>query len=325
VDLQDEQELERLLYVALTRAKHTLVIVDDRALFTGQKGLPSKSQARLLRCGKGDENAAVFERLPGTLAACAETAKSHAEKAAIRSQEAILPLPKLAAKSLQTSRERAALFLKRNPSALAEAALSEADPAAYLAVARQASGSPNAGQRYGTWWHDFVELLDWSASASDWDRVFEARLVDSPDLDRSHHDWALLRAQLTDGSDLARLLTTPGTLAHAEMPFLWAMSERECLDGIIDLAIYDRTSNRWTILDWKTNRVPPSRAHYLPQLSAYWKAASEMLRTPVAAGLYVTATGQWLPYEESELVGAWETLRKNSAALTQALQDDRGD
>ncbi|MEZ0255921.1 MAG: UvrD-helicase domain-containing protein, partial [Chthoniobacter sp.] len=32
LDQQDQQELERLLYVALTRAKHTLVIVDDRKL-----------------------------------------------------------------------------------------------------------------------------------------------------------------------------------------------------------------------------------------------------------------------------------------------------
>lgn len=326
VSLQDKQELERLLYVALTRAKHTLVIVDDRSLFRGKKGkLPEKSQALLLGCDNGDGNAKKFEALPTALTACPDTARSHADKAAVRSQEMILPLPKLPAKALKTSRERAAVFLKRNPSALAEAALAEADPAAYQAATRQTVGAPNAGQRYGTWWHAFVEVLDWSASVVDWGLVFAERLADSPDPARSRHDWSLLREQLANGSNLARLLTTPGVLAHAEMPFLWAMSERECLDGIIDLAIYDPVANRWTILDWKTNRVPPSRSHYLPQLSAYWKAASEMLRTPVDAGLYITATGEWLPYEESELAGTWETLRQSSAALTQALEDDRGD
>ncbi|MDR3402879.1 MAG: UvrD-helicase domain-containing protein [Chthoniobacter sp.] len=330
LDLQDQQELERLLYVALTRSRHTLVIVDDRTLFAGKSGLQSKAQARLLRCASGDDNAAVFERLPTMPTACTTTAKSHAEKAARRSEEAIVPLENLPAKILSRSRERAALFLKRNPSALAEAALAEADPAAFAELARRATGTPNAGQLYGTWWHGFVEVLDWSASTADWDTAFQTHVADSPDAERSHREWALLRAQLAKDSDLARFLTAPGILAHAEMPFLWAMNERECLDGIIDLATYDHAAQRWTILDWKTNRVPAGgaaalRAHYLPQLSAYWKAASEMLHAPIVAGLYSTETGQWLPYEEAELAAAWESLRQNSAALSRALEDDRGD
>jgi ATP-dependent exoDNAse (exonuclease V) beta subunit len=327
LDLRDQQELERLLYVALTRARHTLVIADDRTLFAGKTGLPAKAQARLLRCASGDHNATVFEALPTTLNVCAKTAKSHAEKAAQRSQEAIVPLENLPAETLPRARERAALFLKRNPSALAEAALAEADPTAYATLVRSGPEAPNAGQLYGTWWHGFVELLDWSASAAEWEAAFQTHLVSSPDPERSHREWALLRAQLTSDSELARLLTSPGVLAHAELPFLWAMSERECLDGIIDLAVYDRAAHRWTILDWKTNHqeAAPLRAHYLPQLSAYWKAASEMLQAPVTAGLYATETGRWLPYGEKELAAAWETLRSNSAALTQALEDDRGD
>ena len=330
IDRQDQQELERLLYVGLTRARHTLVIVDDRTLFAGAKGLPSKSQARLLQCGDGDANAAAFERLPTELAACTKTARNQAEKASVLSQEATIPLADMSAATTARSRERAALFLKRNPSALAEAALAEADPTAYAELARRAAGSPNAGQRYGTWWHGYVVVLDWTARAADWDTAFQVSVADSPDPERSRREWTLLRAQLTNGSALARLLTAPDTLAHAEMPLLWAMSEQECLDGIIDLAVYDRAANGWTILDWKTNRLPsgdaaPLRAHYLPQLSAYWKAASEMLRVPVAAGLYSTATGQWLPYDQTELAPSWEKLRRNSAALTRALEDDRGD
>jgi len=330
LDRHDQQELERLLYVALTRARHTLVIVDDRTLFATASGLQAKSQARLLRCGAGDANAVVFERLPTALTACAQTARSHAEKAALLSREAIVPLADLTATTTARSRARAALFLKRNPSALAEAALAAADPTAYAELARRAAGSPNAGQRYGTWWHGFVEALDWTAHAADWDATFQTRVTDSPDPERSRREWALLRAQLTKGSALGRLLTAPGIVAHAEMPLLWAMSERECLDGIIDLALYDPSAQCWTILDWKTNRLPsadptPLHTHYLPQLSAYWKAASEMLRVPIAAGLYSTATGQWLPYEQTTLATAWEKLHRDSAALTQALEDERGD
>jgi ATP-dependent exoDNAse (exonuclease V) beta subunit len=330
VDQHERQELERLLYVAFTRARHTLVIADDRALFATAKGLPANSQALLLKCGSSDSNAAVFEHLPTSLAACDDTARHQTQKAALRSQEPCVPLPEMSAKASSGARQRAALFLKRNPSALAEAALAQTDPTAYAEMARRATGSPNAGQRYGTWWHGFVESLDWTARSSQWDAIFQTRLTESPDPERSRLEWALLRAQLTNGSELARLLTAPGTLAHAEMPLLWAMSERECLDGIIDLAIYDRAANRWTILDWKTNRVPandptPLRAHYLPQLSAYWKAASEMLRVPISAGLYSTTTGQWLPYDITNLAAAWENLQQNSAQLAQALDDDRGD
>lgn len=329
LDVQDRQELERLLYVSLTRAKHTLVLVDDRALFAGQKGLQARAQAQNLQCADGEFNAAAFERLPTTLTACPQTTASQLEKSALRSQEKTSPLPELPPATLTRSRERAAHFLKRNPSALAEAALAEADPAAYAEMTRRSSASPNAGQRYGTWWHGFVERLDWTAGHPDWDAAFQSALADSPDPARSHREWALLREQLTNGSELAAFLCAPHAITQAEIPFLWAMSERECLDGIIDLAVFD-PAGRWWILDWKTNRVPSGglpalRAHYLPQLSAYWKAASAMLHLPIHAGLYSTATGQWLPCDTAELTAAWEKLERNSAALTRALEEDRGD
>ncbi|MEZ0253864.1 MAG: PD-(D/E)XK nuclease family protein, partial [Chthoniobacter sp.] len=297
----------------------------DRKLFAGQKGLQSKSQAKLLLCGSGEANADAFEHLPSTPDACSQTAQSQADKAVMRSQEAVLSLTQLPAKILPRSRERAAVFLKRNPSALAEAALAETDPAAQLNPIPQAPAGPNAGQLYGTWWHGFVEHLDWTARPADWEATFQTHLAHSPDTERSRREWTLLLQQLSNGSELARLLVGPGTLAHAEMPFLWAMSDRECLDGIIDLAIYDRTADRWTILDWKTNRDRPSHTHYRPQLSAYWKAAAEMLQRPIAAGLYITKTGEWVPYETAELSSTWEALKNNSAALTEALEDDRAD
>jgi hypothetical protein len=57
-------------------------------------------------------------------------------------------------------------------------------------------------------------------------------------------------------------------------------------------------------------------------LSAYWKAATEMLHAPVTAGLYSTTEGQWIPYDPTELAAAWEKLRGDSAALTRALDED---
>jgi ATP-dependent exoDNAse (exonuclease V) beta subunit len=192
---------------------------------------------------------------------------------------------------------------------------------------RRADSEPSAGALYGTWWHGFIEHIDWRANATDWDATFTNALADSPDPELSKREWALLRGQLTNCSALGRLLTAPGVVAHAEMPFLWAMSERECLEGIIDLAIFDPATGNWLIVDWKTNRtstgeLPHLHAHYLPQLSAYWKAVSEMLGAPiVSAGLYSTATGEWLPYETDVLATAWQSLKQKPEAIAAALAE----
>ena len=110
------------------------------------------------------------------------------------------------------------------------------------------------------------------------------------------------------------------------MPFLWAMNDREVIEGIIDLAVFDPAGERWLIVDWKTNRttretLPKLRRHYLPQLSAYWKAVTSMLGAPATASLYSTAVGAWLPYETAELCAAWDALEGCSAALTEALSE----
>ena len=321
LDTQSRQELERLLYVALTRAKHTLVLAHDHALFTGKSGLPKNAPARLLGC----DIESPFAALPDALAPCAATSAQQIEKLARHADEqSVAPLAPFSTGSATAARERATLFIKRNPSALAEAALADADPAAYLEMKRHTAAGTNIGALYGTWWHEFIEHLDWCADAAAWDATFENALADSPDAALSKREWTLLRGQLTNGSNLARLLTAPGAITHAEMPFLWAMSERECLEGIIDLAVFDPASESWLILDWKTNRttaadLPKLKAHYLPQLSAYWRAVSEMLGAPVAAGLYSTATAAWLPYESESLATAWQSLRREPGAITCAL------
>ena len=37
------------------------------------------------------------------------------------------------------------------------------------------------------------------------------------------------------------------------------MDEHRCLEGIIDLALFDPLEKRWSILDWKTNRIERGR------------------------------------------------------------------
>ena len=108
------------------------------------------------------------------------------------------------------------------------------------------------------------------------------------------------------------------------MPFVWRMNDRECLEGIIDLAVHDPASESWLILDWKTNRVKPDeltelQTHYAPQLAAYRAMLAEITGEKVEAALYSTACATWLPYDARTLDAAWTHIASNAAAIDAAL------
>src|SRR5437773_2558030 len=70
----DRQEMERLLYVALTRAKHTLVLAFDRQFFLNSRGQSHRnSQISLLRAGDRGCNCDVVARLSNEARECTET------------------------------------------------------------------------------------------------------------------------------------------------------------------------------------------------------------------------------------------------------------
>ena len=97
------------------------------------------------------------------------------------------------------------------------------------------------------------------------------------------------------------------------MPFFWKLDDNRCIEGVIDLAFFQRSNGKCLILDWKTDRVPPDNtetlhARYRPQLAAYWKAVTHMTGASVDAGIYSTATGQFIGYDPDELAREWEKL-----------------
>ena len=115
-------------------------------------------------------------------------------------------------------------------------------------------------------------------------------------------------------SALTKFLALPEIVPHTEFPFLWRMDERSCVEGVIDLLLVDPAAGRALLIDWKTNRITPADAknlqqRYRPQIAAYWKAVSEITRLDVAAGIFGTAIGKFLPYEPDELEAEWERLR----------------
>ena len=92
------------------------------------------------------------------------------------------------------------------------------------------------------------------------------------------------------------------------------MNDRSCVEGVIDLLLVDPAAGRALLIDWKTNRITPAEAEnlqqrYRPQIAAYWKAVSEITGYEVEAGIFATATGEFIPYSPNELEAEWARLR----------------
>jgi ATP-dependent exoDNAse (exonuclease V) beta subunit len=172
--------------------------------------------------------------------------------------------------------------------------------------------------RYGLWWHDFIQRVPWNQDPDLWNWVFDKQKSISPDPARSLREWKLLLAHLSEPENFRRHFDGDKSIVHTEMPFFWKLDGPsrpggKCLEGVIDLAFFQQHNGKCLILDWKTDRVPPDdtetlHARYRPQLAAYWKAVTHMTGASVDAGIYSTATGQFIGYDPDELAREWETL-----------------
>jgi ATP-dependent exoDNAse (exonuclease V) beta subunit len=323
LEREERQEMERLLYVALTRAQHTLVLAFDEELFAKTNGeIHKDSQLKWLKADRGASNEIAFANLATGAVECSLTSEYHKEKA--RDKPGTIDGKPIAGQiDMKIAPRNASRFVRKlTPSGLlreeSSAALSGEEwfrPAAQAAPAL----------RYGLWWHDFAKQIPWlrrpgsAITARSVQEIFKRCQLSSPDSKRSDKEWGLLRDHLASKQSFLSNFSEP-TLVHAEMPFFWKMDEERCLEGIVDLALFDRKTRRWLIVDWKTNEIEPDevgklRDHYRTQIAAYWKSIAEM--TPngsrVDAGIYSTPTGQLIVYECDELAAEWKRL-KNLAA-----------
>lgn len=327
----DRQEMERLLYVALTRARHTLVLAFDEKLFHTAKGLsPSKSQASWLRAG--EVNRPAFDGLLEAAAACDETQQFQSREAEAYRLERELGFaaPEFSNETKAEASKAAAKFVRKlTPSLVArkKANLSEIRADAWKEIDPELRPLTieNAATRYGKWWHDFAQQIPWRRDPDAQAKTFETCLSRSPEPARSRREWKKLSESARANEELRAMIENPAVLLHSEIPFLWPGEKNRCVEGIIDLALFDPVAKGWLILDWKTNRIDAREAaalceQYLAQVAAYWKAVTEMTRTPVAAQIYSTATGEFIAYDTAELESEWERLKQLTAEeLTSAM------
>jgi ATP-dependent exoDNAse (exonuclease V) beta subunit len=305
------QEMERLLYVALTRARHTLVLATDHELFAKADGnAPDASLIKWFRSDQREPNAQHVARLTTSAEACRDTRAYHLRLTDLQKkphQTGKLPKPVLA-----TAQSRAAEFFRQlHPSTFTggdgKMERTGADERKETESEFRARALPSAATRYGVWWHEFAQKIPWGSDPVAWQAAFDENLVASPDPARSTREWKLLRQYASESREFSA-----GNI-FAEVPFFWRFDQRKCLEGIIDLAVFLAVEKRWFLLDWKTNQIKREeidalRAYYRSQIAAYWKAVAEMTKQPVAAGIYSTATGYFVPYAEKELEREWTRL-----------------
>jgi ATP-dependent helicase/nuclease subunit A len=327
-DLEDDikkvqrQEMERLLYVALTRARHTLALALDAGFFRGKRGVHSDTQLKWLQADTNEANAEIMSALSDEATACQATAARHKERAPESVVDSLRSL-RLETGWVDIARQMAASITKTvTPSQFPpEGELRETpSPEEWIEIEPELRPPriDNPATRYGVWWHQFVQQISWNDDAAAWEKVFSATQGDSPDMARSAREWRLLRERISSVSVFPSHLTNGAPVIHVEMPFFWRMDEHRCLEGIVDLAFFDPGEKRWFILDWKTNRITRDRieilrAHYRPQIAAYWKAVTEMTGALVDAGIYSTPTGEFVLYDRDELGDEWTQLCRLNA------------
>ncbi len=308
------QEMERLLYVALTRAKHTLVLAVDRGFFPKEKGFHSDSQFKWLRADAGEPNEQHLASLPIDLIVCPQTARRQQMTPQVRTWENFGPRE---TGWIDRARHNANRFIRTVvPSSLGLSKKDDSvDEESWMEMEPEVRPVrvDNPATRYGIWWHDLAQRIPWLREATVWDEIFAALHNNSPDSARSTREWRLLRARANTLSDFANDWSECKLMIYAEMPFYWKMTGERSLEGLIDLALFDLASDEWLIIDWKTNRVAANqlsilREEYRAQLAAYRQVVKELTGQKVSAALYSTATGEFVRYEPAELEDEWNRL-----------------
>src|SRR2546423_10582125 len=196
LEREQRQEMERLLYVALTRAQHTLVLAFDENLFAKASGeIHSHSQLKWLKADKNETNQAAFTSIGAAPAICHTTAERQGARARDRVDQIDIRLPDGKIDNARAVRSASVFVRKLNPSGLPAEESAAAEEIRYAGVKLPGSTSP--ALQYGLWWHQFVQHITWNDKTDEWERVFDEHKKISPDPARSLREWKLLLSHLS--------------------------------------------------------------------------------------------------------------------------------
>lgn len=271
-------ELERLLYVAMTRPKNHLILFDSESLYKKTENsfadflqiLPNLSN-HFFWNGISSNNSAHFSKLN--------------PPASQPESNLSIAFPK---QSLESGILASKKYIRRiTPSSLAEEKTSTGPQTESSLNPQDAALSVE----YGNWWHLTMETATWTNPASLNEHLSNS-LTSCPIPTRGLHE-----IQLFLKSDCLSLLQTDAPLIMPETPFLWKKDEFTCIEGIIDCLAFSQTSAHSFIIDWKTDfineqSIPDLIAKYHNQISLYAKAINAIYKLPSTTYIYSTHQGQ---------------------------------
>jgi ATP-dependent helicase/nuclease subunit A len=262
-----EQELQRLLYVGLTRAKKNLILIDDHDIFHGNRSFGKWLQL--------DQLQGINPFPPET----SENFLQNSEKDEILQSGFQVDFEKARISSEQIKR-------KKVPHETAKKILD------YESEIRSSLGVNRAKRiDYGLWWHELCQKMPWEKNIKEWNDFFLTNLVYSPNTDRSTHDWSLfLKSEIVDffESSYWEVLT--------ETPFIYELNSDEIVEGVVDLILYHKESKQCCIIDWKTDEITENVENaikkYSQQISLYKLAIEKMSHFTCLSYIYSTYQGK---------------------------------
>ena len=265
----EKGELERLFYVALTRPRHTLILVDDSLTYAQ----PPKEEKK-----KPEAKKTIPRPTPAELCHFNETGEFYSLFKNISEPSAHFPPARKNPLVINVSEE---LTLPSRP------LRPRITPSSRAIAPQEHTHRAEGGSTFGSFWHDL-----WATITPESD--IKATLLEA--LPRfPNHD----RAQ----TEINKFFQTPlpGFLAShtfwTEVPLLCALPEG-VIEGRLDLVA--QTPQGLFLLDWKTDHLPLPLLWetYAPQLSAYKRSLETLEGRPVRAALYSTVYATLLEYAE---------------------------
>jgi len=275
-------EMQRLLYVTLTRARNTLVIFDDCSCLSPLSGTTTLSLAQVF----GKSGLQVLKALPQT--------PSSTSFPCLTTSTYPLGMEKLAVKEqasgtrpswMKTARRLANCFPKQSTAMYSTVGNLQEETLDFTYPIFK-----NSSVCYDVWWHEVARLLP--LQDSDWISKLKEILPKCPDPERGCSEWRTFARSGLAG----RLIGCSYTL-HREVAF-FIPRRQTVVEGIVDLAALHRTQNRCLLVDWKTDQNPWDRRTlewHRRQMETYARHTYTSTGREVEAGFYMASLGRWIP------------------------------
>lgn len=154
---------------------------------------------------------------------------------------------------------------------------------------------------YGTWWHETMEILPWRGTATQVDAFLAERIEAAAPIYRERGEAELRRLLEAEVWSVLRdnrwqVLTEVSVVAPLKNAMSW-------VDGVIDLVAFDHVAQHVLLVDWKTNLPSGDRGVFLGRLRDEYAAQVEAYRVCLSAffpqskievALYATSLGEWI-------------------------------